>query len=148
MEYCFPTPFPELDIAAVLANNDISGIDLEAQGLTPDQVAGFDLVTLDDIAFADGGSNSAAAEQSYSKVLPSLHMKYELADDMFIRFGLSESVAFPKTGLYRYSIPVDFATTVRIVSDPDNDAAELLAVGLIDAEGASDGVKTQANSTR
>lgn len=63
-------------------------------------------------AFANGASSTEAARSSYDAILPSLNLKYELSDDLVLRFGASKAIAFPDLGnlRYNYNISADIQT--------------------------------------
>ena len=64
---------------------------------------GLNVFTPDQVAFANGFSSSEAAQSSFDTILPSLNIKYEISEDMIIRFGASRALAFPDLGNLRYN---------------------------------------------
>jgi iron complex outermembrane recepter protein len=69
-------------------------------------------------AFANGASNTDAAQSSYNALLPSLNIKYELAPDLIMRFGVSKALAFPELGnlRYNYNINAQITTTNNVAT--------------------------------
>lgn len=101
--------------AVVEQNNDLS-----AFGYTDEQIASFNLITTEDLDFLSGGIELGERDKSFSKILPSLNLRYEFKDDMYVRFAASRSVAFPETGLLRFSTFVE-AKEVDIIREDPND---------------------------
>ena len=108
----------------VAANNDLS-----AFGYTDAQIADFNLITTEDLTFLSGSLQAGENQTEFSEVLPSLNLRYELQDDMYIRFGASRSVAFPDTGLLRFSTFVEAKEVETIREDPNDteDATDPIA---------------------
>ncbi len=73
----------------------------------------------DEIAFANGASNTAAAQSSYDTILPSLNAKYAFEDDLFLRFGYSKAIAFPDLGNLRYNFNINPRTVTDADGNPD-----------------------------
>ncbi len=69
----------------------------------------------EELAFANGFSSTAAATSDFSKVLPSLNVKYEVTPDLIARFGYSQSVAYPLLGSLRYN----FNVSANVQNDAD-----------------------------
>lgn len=64
------------------------------------------LLPADQQAFGNGASVANAAESSYTNVLPSLNVKFDISDDFVVRFGLSEAIALPQLGLLRNTFTI------------------------------------------
>ncbi|AQQ69390.1 hypothetical protein Mag101_05035 [Microbulbifer agarilyticus] len=75
----------------------------------------------DDIAFFNGASTAFSDEVDNQFVLPSLNLKYELQDDLLVRFGASKAVAFPDMGMLRSYLGVYAIIEGR---DTDNDGVD------------------------
>ena len=60
----------------------------------------------DVVAFANGFSDLADAENSYDDVLPSLNVKYAIDDAKLVRFGVSKAVSLPDLGSLRYDFNI------------------------------------------
>ncbi|MFK7958244.1 MAG: TonB-dependent receptor [Lysobacterales bacterium] len=73
----------------------------------------------DEVAFANGTSNTAAAESSYDTILPSLNAKYAFDDDLFLRFGYSKAISFPDLGNLRYNFNINPRTVTDADGNPD-----------------------------
>ena len=74
--------------------------------------------TPEQIAFADGTSNTEDSSKSFSKVLPSLNLKFEVVDDVILRFAYSQAIAFPDLGALRYNYNMSAVTTNDINGNP------------------------------
>lgn len=68
------------------------------------------ILTDDEAAFFDGANIVRSVGSSYSTVLPSLNLKYLIADDLLVRFAAAKSVAFADTGNLRYNYNYTFLT--------------------------------------
>ncbi len=67
--------------------------------------------TAEQRAFANGFSDTEDARSSFDTVLPSLNIKYEINDDLILRFGASQAIAFPDLGNLRYNYNISTQTT-------------------------------------
>jgi iron complex outermembrane receptor protein len=79
-------------------------------------------ITADQYAFSKGAQIKGALEGSFSKVLPSFNIKYEVNNDVALRFAASQSVAYPDLGLLRYSYPISATILTTEGPDPQNPA--------------------------
>ncbi len=69
-------------------------------------------------AFANGFSDTQDAESSFSELLPSLNVKYEIDDKQLIRFGLAKAITLPNLGELRYDFNLSSAS-VQAIRDAD-----------------------------
>ncbi|MDO6719729.1 TonB-dependent receptor [Psychrosphaera sp. 1_MG-2023] len=60
----------------------------------------------DQAAFGDAGSVEQTASSSYSNVLPSVNVKFNLTDELLLRFGFSEAIALPDLGNLRNYVAI------------------------------------------
>ncbi|GAA6137899.1 TonB-dependent receptor [Arenicella sp. 4NH20-0111] len=79
------------------------------------------LLPADVVAFGNGFRDTRAAESSYDTVLPSLNIKYELNEDLIVRFAASKAISFPGLGNLRYNYNI----SSNIQTDADNNTATL-----------------------
>src|SRR5690606_12350745 len=63
-------------------------------GFLPDLSSYADLPT-DDLAFGTGAAFDVSGEQSYTDVLPSLNLKFQLTDSLIARFAASQAITRP-----------------------------------------------------
>ena len=82
------------------------------------------LLPADVVAFGNGFRDTRSAESSFDTILPSLNLKYELNDEMIIRFGASKAVSFPDLGNLRYNYNI----TANIDTDGENNTAVLNSI--------------------
>lgn len=59
------------------------------------------LTPADDIAFMNGGTAEQSDGADHVNWLPSLNLRFGVADDMFVRFAASRALARPDMGLYK-----------------------------------------------
>ena len=73
----------------------------------------------EELAFANGASFLGDSSSKTSKVLPSLNLKYELNDDVMLRFGYSGAIAFPDLGNLRFNYNISADTQNDANGNPD-----------------------------
>ncbi|MEO1203032.1 MAG: TonB-dependent receptor, partial [Pseudomonadota bacterium] len=73
----------------------------------------------EELAFANGDSRVGATDSSFSKLLPSLNVKWEMTEDMFLRFGYSGAIAFPDLGALRFNFNISADTQNDGNGNPD-----------------------------
>lgn len=106
--YNFAETFSGSEVACSLPIDATTGVvdltDLTTLGL-PEQWTCLAANSLDDQAFANGLSNASTINTTHSYVLPSLNLRFEVADDTFIRFAASKAISKPDIGLLKnYSV--------------------------------------------
>lgn len=120
-------------------------------GLAPEFVALFDPALL---SYMRQDSVSSTVDDTYSKILPSLNIRYELIDSMYIRFAASKSIAFPELGLARNNLAVEL-DNVQFCFDQAGGATDSDGDGCFETQGApgsipqstiSDGLKAGAGN--
>lgn len=72
----------------------------------------------EELAFANSASSTEDAKKDFSKVLPSLNVKYELAENVYLRFAYSMAVAFPDLGNLRYNYNMNARTMDDVNGNP------------------------------
>lgn len=77
-------------------------------------------IPADVAAFANGFSDTQDAQSSFSELLPSLNLKYELNDEQLIRFGLAKAISLPNLGDLRYNFNLGGASVQAIRDDSGN----------------------------
>ncbi len=82
---------------------------------SPDVAA---LLPADLVAFANNFSDPSNADSSFSEVLPSLNVRYEIDDEQLIRFGLARAISLPNLGSLRYNYSIGGAG-IDTVQDGD-----------------------------
>lgn len=79
------------------------------------------LLPADVVAFGNGFRDTTAVQSSFDTVLPSLNIKYEINEDLIVRFGASRAVAYPGLGNLRYNYNINAV----INTDEGNNTATL-----------------------
>ncbi|MEJ2415716.1 MAG: TonB-dependent receptor [Exilibacterium sp.] len=74
--------------------------------------------TEEELAFASGFSSEEDSESSYSELLPSFNLKYELAENLITRFAFSKAIAFPDLGVLRYNYNIGAQTVEDAEGNP------------------------------
>jgi TonB-dependent receptor len=72
----------------------------------------------DQLAFGNGASVEQAATDTFSKVLPSFNIAFELNDDWISRFGYSKAIALPLMGYLRNFVNIT-GDNLQVVNDPN-----------------------------
>ncbi|PVM88231.1 TonB-dependent receptor [Caulobacter endophyticus] len=87
----------------VLAGLRVESVDLESRG----------------VAVANGVQTPMTAKQSYTDLFPSLHVNYQVTEDVKARFALISGVARPSFGEVRTSVSVDDVAETVSGGNPD-----------------------------
>ncbi|WP_347707176.1 TonB-dependent receptor [Caulobacter radicis] len=87
----------------VLAGLRVESVDLESRG----------------VAVASGVQTPMTAKQSYTDLFPSIHVNYEVTDDIQARFAVISGVARPSFGEIRTSVSVDDIAETVSGGNPD-----------------------------
>ncbi len=74
---------------------------------TEDSLGGANNVSPEELAYANGDSREFETDSSFSKLLPSLNLRWEFADNLMLRFGYSDSIAFPDLGALRFNFNIN-----------------------------------------
>ncbi|MCA0899166.1 TonB-dependent receptor [Microbulbifer agarilyticus] len=80
----------------------------------------------DDLAFFNGETTSFVDNVSDQHFLPSFNLKYELQEDLLVRFGASQAIAFPDMGMLRSYLGV-----YAIIEGVDTDGDEVEDTGVV-----------------
>lgn len=76
----------------------------------------------DQKAFGNAASRPLSGGGTFNKALPSLNVKFDLADDLIFRLSYSESVTLPSLGLLRNAVEIGEEDRMEVVGDdPDGD---------------------------
>lgn len=72
-------------------------------------------------AFGDAGSVAQAASSEYTNVLPSFNIKFEMSEDLIMRFGFSEGIALPDLGNMRNYVEIQAQDAVNTYEGTGDD---------------------------
>ncbi len=73
----------------------------------------------EELAFANGFASTEDSSSSESTILPSLNLKVEMVDDLILRFGYSQAIAFPDLGALRFNFNISAVTQSDANMNPD-----------------------------
>lgn len=78
------------------------------------------------LAYGDNSEQLLAADTTYSAVLPSFNIKFEVTDDLIARFGIAKAIAYPDMGDVRNRNDVGPRSleVERIITPPPADGEE------------------------